>query len=163
MGNRKWSKEKIIERILELDANNEELSLSYNQKNRRPLFKAAKYYFGSWKNAIESTGVDYNNVNKYANREVWSRKKIIKRIQKLLKSGEKPSSRYVQNHYPKLFAAATSKKYFGSWKKAVIASEINYEEVCKFETWSKNKILKEIRRINKLEKGKMYTSVKSTV
>ncbi|HSE83663.1 MAG TPA: hypothetical protein VLB01_03855 [Thermodesulfobacteriota bacterium] len=48
--------------------------------------------------------------------------------------------------YPKLYLRA--RKVFGSWRKALEACGINYEESRNRKKWSREKVLKEIRNLH---------------
>lgn len=66
-----WSKELIIEKILERHKNGLSLSTKYILKEDSKLFNNAKSkrYFGSWRNAIEATGLNYNEIKEAKIRE----------------------------------------------------------------------------------------------
>lgn len=50
-----WTKEKIINKICELDKTN----LKYVEVNHPKLYNASIYWFGSWKNAVNASGLTY--------------------------------------------------------------------------------------------------------
>lgn len=144
-----WSKQKIIDRILELHKIGEDLSVSNVRKNHNLLLAAAckKNYFGSWKNAIAAAGLEYDKINLYVDREEWSKQKIISRILELHKDGIDLSSRNMQKNYGSVFSAAF--KYFGSWKNVITAAGLDYDKIAKLEFWSKQKIIEGIRELYK--------------
>ena len=58
---RTWSKRKIIAKIQLLDQRNS----AYAQKEHNPLWKASVRYFGSWRDACEAAGFDYDAIRRY--------------------------------------------------------------------------------------------------
>jgi hypothetical protein len=55
----------------------------------------------------------------------------------------KPSN--VAKAYPRLYSNA--RKAFGSWKKALEACEIDYEKARNHKKWSREKVIKDIKRL----------------
>lgn len=89
-------------------------------------------------------------------RQIWSREKIIDEIAKLYRSGFDITQTRMESIDSKLTSAAI--RYFGSWKAAVQAAGIDYEDVAavgrqrrsqKITKWTKETILDEIRRLNR--------------
>ena len=143
----RWSKEKVLGKILQLRQAGENLNARYINDNYPSLHWAAGKYFGSWGNAVNEAGLDYEAINLYSK---WSKQKIIDEILKLYESGEKLNHAHVNKIYPALTAAVLNKNYFGSWKKAVEAAGLDYDGIReaigikKTEEWSKEKIVDEI-------------------
>ena len=143
----RWSKEKILGKIRQIHLAGKDLSAKYSHDNYSSLHWAAGKYFGSWGNAITEAGLDYETINLYSK---WSKQKIIDKILELYESGEKLNHAHVNKIYPALTAAALNKNHFGSWRKAVEAAGLDYEEIReaigikKTEEWSKEKIVDEI-------------------
>ena len=69
----KWSKQKIIDRILELYELDEDLSYRCMQNNHPALHSAGcdSRYFGSWEKTIKISGLDYEKIRKDARRESY--------------------------------------------------------------------------------------------
>ena len=72
-----WSKPKVIEEITELQKRKEPLNARYIQSHYRALFNAGERHWGSWGNAIEATGIDYQSVKITDPVVSWSNKLII--------------------------------------------------------------------------------------
>ncbi len=152
---REWDKEKIIPEILRLKKDNIPLNSLYVSQNHTTLFVAAckKYHFGSWKNAIEAAGLDYNKINKYIDRTQWTKELILKEIKKLNSRGENLQYINIKENFHALCSAAV--REFENWGNAVEAAGIDYD---KFRTrkeplyWTKEKIVDEILEL--YEKGK---------
>jgi hypothetical protein len=66
-----WSKQKIIDRILELYELKEDLSYRSMQISHPALQASACRYFGRWKNAIEASSLDYEKIRKDVRKEIY--------------------------------------------------------------------------------------------
>lgn len=83
-------------------------------------------------------------VNKRWNAEMVSRHILARRKKKPL------NYLYYAKFYPDVHAAAI--RIFGSWKEAIEACGIDYKEVRKYRTWSKKKVIEEIKKLHKAGK-----------
>lgn len=124
-----WTKKRIIETIQELHKEGVDLSASNIQANYSVLLASSSDKFGSWRNAIEAAGLDYDEINKYADRERWDTEKIIHRIKELYESGEDLSYSYCRAHNTALISSA--RIYFGSWENAIQSVGLDYDEIRK--------------------------------
>lgn len=142
MGKRIWTEEKIIFEIKKRHGKGLGLRTIDVLKDNKPLYHASNFYFGGWRNAVKEAGFDYPG---YGYRR-WDRKKIVKEIKRRKKKGLplKPSG--LQKDDMALYIA--SRKHFGSWEKAMRASGLKYKSP-RLRTWSKEKVLKEIREMKK--------------
>lgn len=144
---RKWTRERIIERIQELHAAGEDLSHSAAKRHHQYLVVVAisPRFFGTWRQAVEAAGISYDKVSKH---EYWDRERIISRIQELHAAGQPLSHEEAKRHHGALVSAASSPRYFGSWGSAVRAAGIDYDSVRKINRWSRESILATIRQIH---------------
>src|SRR3954468_9372219 len=111
MGTR-WSKDSIALEILRRYVAREPLSYGEVQRSQLRLLRAAVRYFGSWKNAIEYAGLDYERIRRY---QVWTSDRILEQIQKYHLEGHDLSWRHVSTRLdPALAAAAIRQNRFGS-------------------------------------------------
>jgi len=91
-------------------------------KEYTALYHAACQVFGSWCNALAECGIDYYNA-RYNDK--WSNEAILNAIKELHTEGKTlQPSRLRNNGNLKLMSAANY--HFGSWRKAVLASGIDY-------------------------------------
>jgi hypothetical protein len=140
---RRWSKESIGLEIHALYESGENLSYSAMAKSNLPLLRAATRHFGGWKAAITFAGLDYDDIRQY---KAWTRDRIIKRIRELHNQGVDLSWRNLSlNVDPQLAAASTKKSHFGSWRRAVEAAGLDYEEIRRYKTWDEDRILDLVR------------------
>jgi len=142
---RRRNEEAIIQEIRQLYEAGEDLSYGHMEKNHVALFRAAVRRFGSWKEAVAAAGLDYEMIRKY---KVWTEERIIERIKELYEQGEDLSWYNVSESLdPQLAAAAIRKCRFGSWKKAVEAAGLSYDDIRKYQSWSEDRILERIREL----------------
>lgn len=145
MTSTRWTKESIAEEIRQLAEQGEDLSYSNVVIHHLSLMRAAMRYYGSWRDAVKAAGVDYDSVRKYRS---WNRQRIIERIRELYEQGEDLSWRNVSTNLdPQLAAAATKPKHFGSWRKAIEAAGIDYQEVRRYHHWDEETIIKRVREL----------------
>ena len=76
----------------------------------------------------------------------WDDTAIINHI--MSKHGRKPlNSSYYSRNYPAVYAAAD--RLFGSWKNAIEACGLDYSTIRKYRVWSKEIIIREIKKRRK--------------
>jgi hypothetical protein len=142
----RWSKDEIGLEILRLYASGQPLNYGEVQKNNLRLLRAATRYFGSWKNALEYAGLDYNRIRRY---RVWTRDRITEQIQKYHREGRDLSWRHVSTQLdPALAAAAIRPNRFGSWQAALEAAGLDYEEIRRNRSWDEDQVVDELRRMH---------------
>ncbi|HOY63795.1 MAG: hypothetical protein BWY28_01675 [bacterium ADurb.Bin236] len=129
----KWTKEKIVKRILSLHKLGEDLSNSNVKRIDGALVGAATAYFGNWSAALEAAGLDSSEVKKASQRrrnekiKKWTSEKVLEEIRQKADAEKDLSYAYMKEKHPALVAAAG--KYVTSWKKAVEAAGFDYKEV----------------------------------
>jgi len=168
---RKWSKKKIIEEILRLHKAGEDLNARHIIKNYPSLAHAAykKHYFGNWENAIRAAGLDYEAIKALGKSKVnvgrkWTKEQIIDEIQKLAEKGVHLNFQYMRKHYNPLLCAACKKYNFGSWKNAIEAAGLDYDEINKYakrKHWTKTGIIEEIKKLYNDGENLQYMKIKS--
>ena len=143
---RKWSQEGIAQEILRRYEQKEDLSYSTMARENLPLLRAATRYFGSWQEAIEFAGLNYEDIRKY---RVWTNQRIIERIRELHAKENDLSWRHVSLHLdPSLAAAATKKSHFGSWRAALEAAGLDYDQIRRYHDWSAEEVLRRVRDLH---------------
>jgi hypothetical protein len=142
----RWTQENIITEIRQLHAQGAALNYHAAAKQYVGLVKAAEQYFGTWRRAVESAGIDYDRVRKY---QRWDRERIVRRIRELHAAGYDLSWRIVSTEVdPQLAHAAIRPKGFGSWRAAIAAAGLDYEEVARYRYWDRERILHEIQEMH---------------
>ncbi|MEO0098571.1 MAG: hypothetical protein ABIK99_05960 [candidate division WOR-3 bacterium] len=140
----KWSKELVIEKIKELKARGEPLDLSYIRKKHYILLYPTYRYIGSWEKAITLAGLNYDEIRKNLR---WNAALVKKKIRELRRKKISLTPSVVRQYDRKLLGAAS--RYFGSWHNALRAVGIDPEKVFWARRWRKERVLKEIRKLEK--------------
>ena len=106
-----FTKNDIITQIQDLQKAKISLNYTNMRKLRRgDLLSSAFHIFGSWKDAIISSGLNYDAINLYSSRKQWDTKTILNTINELYVQGESLKfSDIKEKHYP-LYMAATQNK-----------------------------------------------------
>lgn len=139
----KWSADSIASEILARHGAGLDLSYSATSRENLSLLRAATRFLGSWEAAVAYAGLDYSDIRKYKS---WTNDKIIARIQELHAAEKDLSWRYVSLTLdPSLAAAATKKNHFGSWRAALEAAGLDYDEIRRYRDWSEEVILRLVR------------------
>lgn len=77
----------------------------------------------------------------------WTSEKIISHI--LAREGMEPlNSHYYATTYPDVYAAA--ERLFGSWGNALENCGFSYQEIRKYRTWNRERVLNEIRQLSEV-------------
>jgi hypothetical protein len=112
---------------------------------------AARAHFGSWKQALEAVGVDYNEIRIT---QRWTNEMILKKIKQMDAEGQDLNCARNKKENSKLFWVAQDR--FGSWGNAVVAAGVNYEKHRSHRVWSKERIFRAIK--TRVEQGKKINS-----
>ncbi|MEP6757484.1 MAG: hypothetical protein ABJA67_18430 [Chthonomonadales bacterium] len=143
---RKWTKETIAAEIQKLSKDGVILNYAKIAEEHVALLRAATRYFGSWRDAVDYAGIQYDGVRKY---RTWSKDKIVERIQELHKQGVDLSWRHVSTQVdPQLAAAATKRQHFGSWRGAIEAAGLKYSDVRRYRQWDEATIIALLKELH---------------
>ena len=132
MSQRSWSNERIVEEIGRLHATGFDITQSRVESLDSRLTSAAIRYFGSWRDAVEAAGIDYETVaslGRLRRRDKitkWTQETIVEEIRRLHAQGEDLTSTVVRSSHLSLYATARRKDHFGSWSAALAAAGIDY-------------------------------------
>lgn len=122
-GQQVWSAERIIREIRRAHSQGADLlSVAFKNQNKK-LYSAAcaRRYFGSWRQALASAGLDYEAMRA---EHFWSRQRIIHTIRRLHQAGEPLNWSSIQESDPSLYRAARRRETFGSWRNALRAAGV---------------------------------------
>jgi len=140
-----WTKEKIVKRIKALYEKKEDLSYNRMARRRQGLLAAANYHFGSWAEAINAAGIDYEGEVRRIPK--WSRQRIIAAIKEAAARGDDLSWTSVtkSKKHSALAYAAIRENQFGSWDAALAAAGLRPSEVRRYESWNEDKIVQRVK------------------
>ena len=122
-----WTRERIIARIKELHAQEADLSWRNVCLNIDPQLAAAaakKSHFGSWREALEASGLDYDAIRRY--RE-WDDERILEMVREFHRDGKELNAKNMEIEDITLITAA--RRRFDSWHKALTAAGLDYTEI----------------------------------
>jgi hypothetical protein len=122
-----WSRDRIIERIKELHNQGVDLSWRNVCLNVDPQLAAAatkKSHFGSWREALEASGLDYDAIRKY--RE-WDDDRVIQMVKDFHDKGKELNAKNMEQEDITLITAA--RRRFDSWHQALTAAGLDYREI----------------------------------
>jgi len=116
---RSWDMEGILEEIRRLQTEGADLSSKSMDESANKLIATARRRFGNWGRALESAGINYDDIRR---RRRWTRESVAQGILELKAQGVKLITPEVKKANPSLFAAACKKHFYGTWKKALKAA-----------------------------------------
>lgn len=100
----------------------------YLRKNGfRAVFEAGVNLYGTWRKAVESLGIKYENVRQ--RNYDWAPQKVIAEIRRLKRNGVPLHFTFIIKARGDLYGAAYV--HCGSWAKAVTAAGFDYLKECK--------------------------------
>jgi len=149
-----WHQQMIMDHIL-ARKDKEPLNSYYYATHYPDVYAAAEREFGSWKDAIEACGLDYNSIRKYRS---WTRQLVIEEIKQAAENGESLNSQYAQNHRKPLYMASV--KRFRSWGQAVRLAGLDYDKIRLRRSMTKAQIKREIVDLFRQRIDLSYTNMR---
>ena len=140
-----WDKPRIIEELRRL--NRRGVNLSYNSlaKKKQSLVSAAAYHFGSYRRAVEDSGIPYDSVIR---RPRWTKQSIIKLIKDAKRKGVDLHWSAVTRRRDELGRAAFASlqpRLFGKWDRALHAAGLDADEISRYRKWDRESVVYELR------------------
>lgn len=120
----KWSCERIIAELRELNAAGVKMSSKELRKFSGSLYRACITYFGSLDSALDAAGLE-----RVRYRRQWTPETVIDEIRAMYSRGDDLGHSHVNATRSDLCSAGSF--YFGSWGKAITAAGIDYSAVRK--------------------------------
>jgi len=135
MSTNRWSRDVVTREIMRLNDEGADLRHSEVSKKQQRLVSAAIRYFGSWGDAVSASGIDYVSIRRQSQRArsekvaKWGLETITREITRLVESGESLAAATARRNHSALFSAAASPRYFGSWRSALTAAGVDYDNI----------------------------------
>jgi hypothetical protein len=120
---RSWTKERIVARIRELNAEGKDLSWRHVATILDPSLAAAatkSTHFGSWRAALEQAGLDYQEIRRYIE---WDDEKVLTCVRGLYAEGRLLNAKAVEQENVPLITAA--RRRFPSWGRTLHAAGLD--------------------------------------
>ncbi|MEE9368448.1 MAG: hypothetical protein V3V05_06245 [Pontiella sp.] len=159
-------KESVVDEILRRYSDNLPLSSAQvlRGENKDPtLYLSGREYFGKWETALEVAGIDYDEVRFRKPRRYPDKTSVIEEIRSRKTSGKPLTPVAIlegQDREKTLYRSA--REFFGSWKKAVKASGVEYKDARRGlipRYPNQDAVLNEIRRRRESGVGISYSAV----
>lgn len=116
-----WNKTKVKNLLINRKKEGGSLSVKSIYQEDQKLYNAAKFYFGTYKNALLECHIDYDDVGE---RIDWNRKKVLAVLDSKAKNKENLSICKVP-----ITLVNACYRYFGSYEEALREIGLNYEDI----------------------------------
>lgn len=154
----KWDRYTIITAIQLEMALGFDLSYQATLERNLALHRAARRHFGSWREAIEAAGFDYDAIRKY---QIWSTERVLETIRAYAEKGEDLSFYHVATVLdPPLAAAVFHGDRFPSWNAALEAAGLDPESIARYQRWSTERIQEQLTVLAHEQGKSRYDEVK---
>lgn len=159
---KRWTPDAVLQEIRRLHRQGVDLRPSAVARIRQTLVLTARRYFGGWREALKKAGVDYDEyVQRLNDRRVQTDKQqVIEAIRRLYQEGKWEEISGTWRYHLSLFRKARHR--FGSWRAAVEAAGLDYDEVVQRQKWTRERIVREIQRLYAEGKDLSVTAVQRT-
>jgi len=137
----KWDSGLVARTIRQLHEQGVDVSYGSMVKSHQALVLAARHYFGSYKLAVETAGIDYASIRL---RPKWTAVKVIKMVRDAAETGVPLNHRAVFDRgddLGKAAIAAARSRLFGSWDDALFAAGLDPDKIARQKKWSANTVL----------------------
>jgi hypothetical protein len=147
-GEQVWSRERIVRAIRKAHEDGEDLLSAEFKRRSKQLYSAAcaRRYYGSWRRAIESAGLDYDQIR---GSHFWSRERILEAIREIRDAGHSLNWSAVNRNHSGLYRAARRRENYGSWQAALEAAGVAGAPKTPVRQWTRRRITEEIRRLHR--------------
>lgn len=140
-----WTKDEILKALRRLHKAKADLSYNALAKQQQSLVSAAAYHCGSYRQAVEQAGIDYESVIR---RPRWTKPTIITLIKGAKRKGIDLNWSSVSQRRDELGRAAFAAlqpRLFGSWDRALHAAGLDADQINRYRKWTKETIIFELK------------------
>jgi hypothetical protein len=153
-GVRRWSQQKVVERIQDLHSKGVPINRKYIQQRYSFLYRAGIRWFPrSWSKAPLASGFD--PAEHRVSQRYWDQAAAANWVRSQLKRGQSIQARFAPS---KLFRFVSTDLGL-SWADSVESLGIRDQNIQRKRVWSKAKVVEEIRRLNAEGQRLNYQSV----
>jgi len=127
-----WTKGRVIIGLRKLDKSGRCLSLEYLSHSHPEIYENILHQFDSLENALSSANIDSNYHIKMAKviaENYFTSDKIKSAILELAKDNKPLQYSFVLQYNRPLLTAASDKRFFGSWGKALESCGFHYQDI----------------------------------
>jgi hypothetical protein len=145
----RWTKERVLKELRERARKEQALASS---KVGGPIVSAAIRFFGSYANAIEAVGLEYEAIK--IHRPRWEREQIIAKLQELDRAGVKLN--YARIRERGWGIVGGMRREFGTTARALKAAGVRYYPR---RIWDRRKVLAGLRQVQREGRGLSLSSM----
>ncbi len=150
-----WTDQSIIKELRLLKARNADLSHKSMARTHPLLLAAARHHFDTYELALEAADIDYTQILKMKR---WTKRSIIQQLKALHRWGNDISYQALSQRHARLYNAARG--HFGSYGEALTAAGIDPTTVFKKQTWTNQRIIKELKDMHRRGEDLSYRAMK---
>jgi hypothetical protein len=157
----RWSPKVIVEQLRRLHKQRQPMWSRKLRESHSALYSAAIHCFGSYRQAIAASGVDYRSVQRLEPGR-WNRQSVCQELRKLHRNKEPLHHAVAEVRHPALVLAAY--RYFGSYGAAVNAAGLNYNRirVREMPSWDRERVLGRIKELDRAKVGLWSRALRRT-
>ena len=138
-----WNSTAITREIRRLYRQRVDISYMAMCRRRQSLVSAANNYFGSYRQAVKTAGINYDEIRL---KPRWNPERIIRQIQKAHKNGQDLRWMAVLASRDELSCAAKAAiRKYKNWSKALVAAGLDPDEVSDYRHWAPKAIIRELK------------------
>jgi hypothetical protein len=148
----RWSAQVIVQQLRRLHKARQPMWSRKLRVSHSALYSAAIHCFGSYREAVTASGVDYRSVQQLVPGR-WNRQSVCRELRRLHRAKEPLHHAVAEQKHPDLVLAAY--RYFGSYGKAVDAAGLNYSRirVREMPSWDRKRVLGRIKELERSDAG----------
>ncbi len=143
-----WDKQLIVRELRRWHRQNQDLCSRALRRVDLPLYGAARHHFGTYRQAIEAAGLDYQHIRRLIPGR-WTRQTVARELRRLYRQGQALHHAALEKTRPELVQAAY--RNFGSYRRAVAAAGLDYTRirVRPMPSWTKQRVVAELRQLHR--------------
>ncbi len=143
-----WDKPRIQKELKRLHQRGQNISYNALAKSHQALVSAAAYHFGSYRSAVEKSGIEYADV---VRRPRWTKQGIIALIKTAKKKSQDLHWSAVTKRRDELGKAAFASlqpRLFGRWDRALQGAGLDADDVSRYRRWDRASVVAELKQLN---------------